>query len=211
MPPDDATPAVRYGPDIATEAELRLCGDVRGKRVLELGCGDGHNAVAFARQGAIAIGIDASGQALTAARQRAAEEGVRLELYEGDLADLPFARADTIDVVFSAQVLGDVDDINRVFRQVHRVLKPGALFVFSVPHPARFLVDLGDPDRPTLAGRSYFDTSPFDTAHQRTIGDIFTGLVRSGFRVDTVLEPEPVRGPGLVPSTLVMRARKEGL
>ena len=49
---DLSTDIVQYGPDIPTEADLRLLGNLENKRVLELGCGGGPNAVAMAKQGA---------------------------------------------------------------------------------------------------------------------------------------------------------------
>ena len=52
-----------------------------------------------------------------------------------DAADLAFLRADSIDVALAAGLLGEVEDIDRLFRQVHRVLRPGAPFVFSYEHP----------------------------------------------------------------------------
>ena len=53
------TDVAHYGPDIASESELRLLGQLRGKRVLELGCGGAQCSIAFAKQGAHAIGVDA--------------------------------------------------------------------------------------------------------------------------------------------------------
>ena len=53
------------------------------------------------------------------------QEEVRVELRQGDVADLAFLRADSIDVAFSAYAFDDVEDLARVFRQVHRVLKVG--------------------------------------------------------------------------------------
>ena len=119
------TNVAHYGPDIPTEAELRLLGDLRGKKVLELGCGGAQCSIAFAKQGATAIGVDFSPAQLAYARRLCAEEEVRVELRQGDLADLAFLRADSIDLVFSAYAFGYVEDLNRVFRQVHRVLKVG--------------------------------------------------------------------------------------
>jgi SAM-dependent methyltransferase len=218
------TDTPHYGPDIPTEAELRLCGDVRAKRVLELGCGPGQASIAFARAGAVTIGIDPSADQLALARRRCEAEGVRIDLHHGDLADLAFLRADSIDLAFSALGLAFVEDLGRVFRQVHRVLKPGAPLVFSVPHPAYDVIDdAGDAIR---VARSYFDRGPLagadgEPAHHHTVGDLFTALVRANFRVDVVLEPEPTRsGPRsphwreafrLLPPTLVLRARKEGI
>jgi len=222
------TDTLRYGPDIGTEADYRLLGPVADKRVLELGCGSGMGTVALARLGARATGLDFSAQHLTAARRLSERLGVKVELHEGDLADLAFARAETVDAVFSTYALNLVEDINRVFRQVHRVLKQGAPFVFSVPHPAYDMIVDDDPDEPLLVRRSYFDQSRIDLESDRppyfgyhhTVSDLFTGLSRANFRVDVILEPEPQRdGQGsttwreasqFVPRTLVMRARKEG-
>ena len=221
--------SVVYGPDIGSESDFRLLGNLAGKRVLELGCGGGQNVVAMAKQGAHAIGLDFSAEQLAAARRLADREEVRVELHKGDLAELVFLRAESIDVAFSAYALGLVTDLNRVFRQVHRVLKQGAPLVFSLPHPVAHLIDDDDPEQPLLIRRSYFDRTSVNydweglplSAHHHTVSDLFTGLARANFRVDIVLEPESTadghRSPHwrevyrLVPRTLVMRARKEGI
>ncbi|MFN2504309.1 MAG: class I SAM-dependent methyltransferase [Acidimicrobiales bacterium] len=220
--------AVHYGPDTSTETELRLLGSVSGKRVLDLGCGTGQAAAAFARQGAHAIGLDPSAEQLAAARKRCERENVKVELHQGDLADLAFMRADSADLVFSAWAFNTVSDLNRVFRQVHRVLKQGQPLVFSIPHPAYDIIDDDDPDQPLLIRRSYFDRSPVDELGEtpfgdqhHTLSDLFMGLTRNNFRVDVLLEPESqADGPHSphwreaflwVPRTLVVRARKEGL
>src|SRR4051812_39313825 len=91
-----------YGADIATEATFRLLGTLEGKRVLDLGCGAGHAAVAFARQGARVIAVDPSNEQLDHARQAAEAAEVKIELQHAQLAELAFVRADAIDVAFSA-------------------------------------------------------------------------------------------------------------
>ncbi len=222
-----STSAAHYGPDIPTEAELRLLGDLRGKRVLELGCGAAQCSIAFAKQGATAIGVDSSSEQLAFARRLCEREEVRVELRQGDLAELAYLRADSMDLVFSAYAFGFVDDLNRVFRQVHRVLRVGAPLVFSLPHPAYDMID-DDAEQPLLVRRSYFDMTPIDyerdgirfTDYHHTLSDIYMGLVRSSYRVDVILEPPPQPGGHrsrdwrdaflFVPRTLVVRARKEG-
>ena len=57
---DLPTGVVAFGPDIVDESALRLIGNVDGKRLLELGGGSGHNAVALAKQGAHVILVDPS-------------------------------------------------------------------------------------------------------------------------------------------------------
>jgi SAM-dependent methyltransferase len=221
------TSVAHYGPDIPTEAQLHLLGDLRGKRVLELGCGGAQCSVAFAKQGATAIAVDFSAEQLAFARRLCDREEVRVELRLGDLADLAFLRADSIDLVFSAYAFGYVEDLNRVFRQVHRVLKVGSPLVFSLPHPAYDMID-DDRESPLTIGRSYFEKTPIDyevggiafTDYHHTLGDLYMGLLRASYRVDLIMEPQPNRdGPRsqdwreaflTVPRTLIIRARKEG-
>ena len=214
-----AADVARYGPDIPTEAELKLCGNVEGKRVLELG-GGAQAAIAFAKQGAHAIAVDTSSERLARLRERADAEEVKIELHESDLADIAFVRADSIDLAFSSYAFDDCDDLNRVFRQVHRVLRQDAALVFSMSHPAYAMIDDSAED-PLLVRRSYFERSTDGEKPHRTISELFTGLTRSNFRVDTILEPSPApSGPRssewreafkYVPRTLILRARKEGI
>ena len=219
-----------YGPDVPDESELHLIGDVAEKRVLELGCGAGQASIAFAGQGAHAIAVDTSRAQLAHGRALAAKAEARVEWHECDLADLAFLRADSIDLAFSAYALGEVEDLDRVFRQVHRVLRPAGAFVFSYEHP--FSMCLGR--EPAAAGpgalalgrlevtSSYFETGPVTIERHgerfeiwpRTIADVFAALGRAGFKVEVIAEPPPVRtsdpGPA-VPSTIIWRTRKEGV
>ncbi len=86
-----------------------------------------------------------------------------------------------------------------MFRQVHRVLKVGAPLVFSLTHPAYDMID--DVAEPALlVRRSYFDRSPIDfdwaglsfTAYHHTFAEIYMSLMRASYRVDVILEPEPI-------------------
>jgi hypothetical protein len=88
-----------------------------------------------------------------------------------------------------------------------------------MPHPAFALVDADDPER--RVHRSYWDPARIGADVPRTIGALFTALGRANFRVDTVLEPEPVSGGPhsrgwadamrYLPATLIIRARKQGI
>jgi SAM-dependent methyltransferase len=218
--------AVRYGPGLPTESELRLLGHVQGRRVLELACGAGAGAVALAKTGARVIAVDDQAGNLSDTRERAEREGVRIETHHGPLAELAFVRADTIDAALSTYGLATVDDLDRVFRQVHRVLRTERPFVFSLPHPAFVMVDPAGAE-PVLR-RPWWDPSPVawsiadgrsEPDHVITLGSLFGSLGRAGFGVDTVLEPQPDRATAgdawseamsWVPPTLIVRARKLG-
>jgi SAM-dependent methyltransferase len=218
--------AVRYGPGLPTEAELKLLGHVEGRRVLELACGAGAGAVALAKAGARVIAVDDQLANLGETRERAEREGVRVETHHGPLAELAFVRADTIDAAVSTYGLATVDDLDRVFRQVHRVLRSDRPFVFSLPHPAFVMLDPvgGEP----VLRRSWWDTSPVpwsvaDTRNEPdrviSLSGLFASLNRAGFVVDTLLEPQADRTTAgdawsdvmrWVPPTLIVRARKQG-
>lgn len=221
-----ADDAVTYGPDIAREDELKLLGDVSGKRVVDLGCGAGRNAVALARAGARTIAIDESAEQIGVARAAVDAADLRVELHHAPLAELAFLRADTIDAAISVRALDRVDDISRVFRQLHRVLRPEATFVLALTHPTFALLDPGAED-PLQIRRRLFRPQPFaygdprEGTYVRSMATLFTELGRAGFRVDNVLEPAPADGGGRsphwspamehVPATLILRARKEGI
>ena len=223
-----ASDTVQYGAGLPTDDDLRLIGEVKGKRVLDLGCGSGENAIALSRQGAHVIAIDASKAQLALARKLADVAEVRVEWHESDVADLAFLRADSIDMALAIGVLGEVDDLDRCFRQVHRVLRPGAPFVFSLDHPVALTIGREGAAPGALAlgalevRRSYFESKPVEVfrddeqirVQPRTIADVFASLHRAGYRVDVLLEPETLQssdpGPAM-PSAIIWRARKEGV
>ena len=218
---------VRYGPDGPSEADARLLGDVSGKRVLDLGCGLGQASIALEHRGAHAIAIDASPKMLAEGRRLADAQEVTVEWHKGDLADLAFLRAESVDAAVCIDALPEVDDADRLFRQVHRVLRPGAPFVCSYEHPLRSCLGR---DTPTAQGglalghlvveRSYFDPEPVVvrrheadiTVWPRTLAEVFAAFHRAGYRVDVLIEPEPSDSgtDPAVPNTVVWRARKEG-
>jgi SAM-dependent methyltransferase len=201
-----------YGPEGPSEHDLRLVGDVAGKRVLQLGCADPASAVALAEHGAVVIAVDSSSARLVRARSRAEAAEVRVEFREGDLADLAFLRADSVDVVVSALAIDTLEDSARAFRQVQRVLKPNAPFVFSQAHPFALCVDDGQVTRSYLAPGPVPVTRADEqvAVYPRMLSEVFTDLFRSGFRLDTLVEPKPGRAGGMLPSIVVWRVRKEG-
>ena len=223
----DTGSVVVYGTELPTEADLKLLGTLEGARILDLGCGTGRNAVALAQAGAKVLAVDPSAELLAAARERAEAAEVRVELHQAELAELAFLRSDSIDAAISVMALASTDDLARVFRQVHRVLKPEAPLVCSVPHPAFAMLHPTGSD-PLRIVHAYDDaatrTWELDgrdiVDRPRTFADLFTTFQRSNFRVDQVIEPTASGRGGrdatyadvmrTVPATLLLRARKQG-
>jgi SAM-dependent methyltransferase len=193
--------AISFGSSVSNDDDLRVCGDVRNKRVLELGLfGTIPNCVTMAQRGARSIAIDPSRENVQRARQAAVNSEVTVEFHEGELADLGFLMNAVIDLALCVHQITLDTDIARLFRQVHRVLRPEAGFIFAVPHPMSAVFDGND----ATARRRYGDTTP-------TIGELAMALQRANFSIDVMHELKPIHQPNAVaPSTLVVRARKLG-
>jgi SAM-dependent methyltransferase len=217
-------------PEGLREADCGLLGVVRGRRVLEVGCGAAPCARWLASQGAQVVGIDLSASMLRHAVAAANRSGVRVPLAQADACALPFASG-SFDIACSAfGAVPFVVDSARLMREVSRVLLPGGRWVFSVTHPMRWIF-LDDPSEAGLvAVNSYFDRTPYveqgETGvptyveQHRTLGDRVRELVEAGFVVRDVIEPEwpagheriwgqwsPLRGR-LFPGTAIFAADK---
>ncbi len=188
-------------PEGLREADARLLGEVRGRSVLEMGCGAAQGARWLVTQGADVTAFDVSGGQLAQARVLDARTGVAVpRLVQADAQRLPF-RDGSFDLVVSAfGGLPFVADSAGTMREVARVLRPGGRFVFSTTHPVRWAF----PDDPGPAGltvqQSYFDRTPYVeqgsdgvatyVEHHRTLGDRVRELVAAGLVLDDLLEPE---------------------
>lgn len=218
---------VSYGADLPDDSELRLVGNVKGKRALELGCGAGHNAVALTHQGATVIAVDGSPAMLAHARRLGQDVGVKVEWRPSDLAELAWLRADSVDLTLCVDTLAEVEDLDRALRQIHRVLRTGAPFVFTHAHPMALVCrpdDSGEGELPfgrLEVQRSYFEMEPMRidrygepfTLYPRTFADIFSALGRAGFGVDILAEPQREQNPDPrpeLPRIIAIRARKQG-
>lgn len=120
------------GPD---ELGRLLAGeDVRGKHVLDIGCGAGGiDCLLVSEYGAAKItGIDVEASVLAAASRRIHEAGIsdRVELMHIEPGPLPFTGA-MFDVVFSKDSIVHIPDKHQLAKDVFRVLKPGGRFVAS--------------------------------------------------------------------------------
>ena len=217
-------------PEGVDEESAQLLGPVRGKRILEVGCGAAQCSRWLADQGANVVALDISVEQLRIARQLDARTGTAVRTVAADAVALPYQNS-TFDIVCSAfGALPFVADAGTALAEIARTLKPGGLLVFSVTHPFRWTM----PDDPTPAGlritHSYFDRTPYvevDDAgtpvyaeHHRTTGDWIRDLTSAGFVVDDLIEPEwpaghelvwggwgPERGP-YVPGTAIWTAHK---
>jgi 2-polyprenyl-3-methyl-5-hydroxy-6-metoxy-1,4-benzoquinol methylase len=117
------------------EFRFRTLGNLAGKTVLDVGCGDGLNAVLLAKRGARVTGLDDSPAATERARRRARVNGVSERTVfvcaPVETADLP---ADSFDIVWGDEFLHRVlDDLEPVLRRLVSWTKPSGLLLFAEP------------------------------------------------------------------------------
>jgi SAM-dependent methyltransferase len=131
-------PEPRWGMWQIPEAELQVLGDVRGKDVLEYGCGAAQWSLLLAQQGGRPVGMDNSARQLEHARERLAEAGVEFPLVHASAGEAPFEDA-SFDVVFCDHGAMTFADPYVTVPEVERLLRPGGLFAFSHSTPLSLL------------------------------------------------------------------------
>jgi SAM-dependent methyltransferase len=111
-------------------------------RVLEVAAGPAAHAIEFARRGGKVTTLDASPVMCAYAHRRAEEEGVRLEVVEGDMVAMPLGRKRfdlALVMLDSASHILDLDAMVSHLRGVGTHLVPGGLYAMEMSHPADFL------------------------------------------------------------------------
>ncbi len=190
-----------WGTEGATEAELGVLREVRGRDVLELGAGACQCSRWVRAQGGRSYGLDLSHRQLQHSRRIDEETGVAVPAVQATATALPFAE-DSFDVVFCAfGALQFVSDIACCLREVVRVLRPGGRFAFSITHPTRWMFPDDPGEEGLVASQDYWDRTPYvevDEAtgevtyveHHRTLGDRVRELHAAGFGLEDLIEPE---------------------
>ncbi len=104
--------------------------DWQSLSVLDLGCGGGYMAEALCERGAKVIGLDPAQSAIGVARSRAAEMNMDIDYRVGMGEAIPVESA-SLDVVVCVDVLEHIPKWPEVLAEIHRVLKPGGVFLFD--------------------------------------------------------------------------------
>ncbi len=115
---------------------LELAGDVRNKKILDLGCGYGKYSLLLAQKGAKVIAVDPSKHEIAIAQKKNSHKNIKYFFKGGE--NLSFIKDRTVDLVFMNLVIPDIDQkarLKKIFAAVKRVLKKRGAFVFSLLHP----------------------------------------------------------------------------
>jgi ubiquinone/menaquinone biosynthesis C-methylase UbiE len=124
-----------YRGEMNNPATFRMIGDIRGKHVLDLACGEGYNTRILAKRGARVIGVDFSEEMIKLARQKEKRDRRGIKYYVSDAANLKELESEHFDVVTCFMALMDIERYKDAISEVARVLKKNGRFVFSITHP----------------------------------------------------------------------------
>lgn len=202
---------------------------LKGKAVLDLGCGYGWHCHHAALEGAREVlGIDSSEKMIALARERHAHPVIRYEV--GDIEGYAYPAA-RFDLVLTNLALHYVEDLDSVYARVFRTLIPGGSFLLNIEHPT-FTACPGQTWIQDQDGRAlhwpvddYFYPGPRETLflgekvrkYHHTLTQILNGLLEAGFTLRRVEEAQPAEElrdlPGMRdemrrPMMLLLRADK---
>jgi len=178
------------------EKKLRLLGEIRGKDVLELGCGAARWSIALARGGAQVVAVDVSPRRLDQARKLARDAGVNLTFVEASAESVPLPDQ-SFDVVFCDFGAMTFANPFRTVPEATRLLRPGGQLTFSTSSPIHTVYfDARTEQVASRPQRDYFRLLKVDwgksVEFQLPYGTWIQLFLDNGFEVERLIElPAP--------------------
>jgi SAM-dependent methyltransferase len=178
-------------------AQRELLGDVTGRSVLDVGCGNGGKLAELVGDGATAaVGVDVSGNFLSAPPPG-------LELIRGDLNELdsmPGLAARTFDRILFLQSFGYAKDPVRTLQAARALLADDGFMVLTKTQPIRYAVEQAE-QKGTSLGEEYFSAASFSyrsgwndritlTKRPYTVSDLINVFSAAGLWIETAIEPQ---------------------
>ena len=177
-------------------AEREVLGDVTGRSILDLGCGNGGKLAELVSDGAVACaGVDIGGNFI-------ASPPTGVELIQGDLSDpvaLPELKGRTFDRVLFLQSFGYAKDPVHTLRAARKMLNQDGFILLTRTQPIRYAVERAEQNGTTL-GEEYFSTADYTyrtrwnehislTKRTYTMSDLLNVFSAAGLWIETALEP----------------------
>lgn len=195
-----STDDFHYGPLLPGDSSLKLLpGDVSGLRCLELGCGGAQNSVYLARKGAECFALDVASEQISIARKLCTLKKVNVELKTVPMEQAETAFEGNFDLIHSTYGLCFSPMPEKVIMAVAKLLKPGGIFIFSLPHPLSagepleldedYGVFIANGYNPPPDCRGDEDDNEVVRSYYHTLSDISSWLDEAGMVIRRIVEP----------------------
>ena len=182
-------------------------GDVSGKVILDLGCGEGGYARDLARKGAVVTAIDCAEKAIDYCITKAEEEQLNITHHLRNSSELDGIADETFDVVLASMMLMDCEDFEGTIGEIVRVLKPGGKLFASVCHPCfHYSGGIGRQDKgldKKVVVSNYYHPKEWEAPlppgsvsvvwRHRTFEDYVKAFVKQGLTITDMHEPVPTQ------------------
>ena len=217
---------------IEQPAMLDMIPDLKGKNVLDLGCGYGKNCIDFINRGAACVfGVDISIKMLEIAKSESAHKNIQYKSIDmNNISEIK----DKFDFVYSSLSFHYIEDFKMLAENIFTLLNVGGCLLFSQEHPIMTATidgkcywnkdENGNKISYTFSNysqsglrKSHWYVNNVEKYH-RTFGETITTLAKIGFTIDEVVEPIPkewaieklpnIRKELLKPNFLIIKARK---
>lgn len=186
----------QYGTMFVTENELHLFGDVKGAKMLEIGCGSGHSLKCHADNGAAELwGLDMSRKQLDNANSYLRESNYSAKLICSPMEEECGIPKNYFDFVYSIYAIGWTTELENTFIKIASYLKKDGVFIFSWQHPLHSCVVVDE--NKLLFEKSYFDEAWFTQPMpgksnallcSRKISTYINALSKAGFIIEQMIE-----------------------
>jgi ubiquinone/menaquinone biosynthesis C-methylase UbiE len=125
-----------YHQNFLNPATLKLLGNVSGKKVLDLACGNGYFSRQLVQMGAKVMGVDISAKLIQLAEEQTGKN-LGIKYLVADSADLRGIEIASQDIVVSNMGFHDIERLPKTVAECARVLASGGQLIFSITHPFR--------------------------------------------------------------------------
>jgi len=182
-------------------------GDVSGKVVLDIGCGDGGYSRELARKGAKVTAVDCAEKSIKYCTQSAEKEELKISYHIRNSSDLYGIADESFDIVLASMMLMDCEDFEGTIKEITRVLKPSGKLFASVCHPCFHTSggigrqDKGI-DKKVVVSNYYHPTeweAPLHSGNisviwrHRTFEDYVKTFIKCGLTITDLHEPIPTK------------------
>ncbi|MFZ2189199.1 MAG: methyltransferase domain-containing protein [Candidatus Magasanikiibacteriota bacterium] len=120
----------KYWDSFEKDQVLPLLGDIKDKKILDVGAGNGRLASRLVKEGTEVTALDVSEEMLKKIDQKFNKNLTKIKTVIGDAECLPFEDS-SFDIVIATFLIVHLKDLNLFFDEVYRVLKPGGKFLVT--------------------------------------------------------------------------------